>query len=253
MDDLYMYSRQNSLTHSDYTLAPDGFVRRGEPDRLNNLLRTARAGNASTALVGPAWLKPQTESFRQAAAIPAAATARTREPMVVHGFFAVSAAGPALRVWDLETSETLNTLEGHTADVTAVALVEGRQVLSGARDKALRLWDLCTGRTVRTFEGHTDWVSAVVIVDERRALSGAGDGALRLWDLETGETLQILEGHRHGVAALGLASSNLAVSSSLDGTLRVWDLDCGQSVAILPLDMPVRALTANLLKLVEPE
>jgi len=51
--------------------------------------------------------------------------------------------------------ETVSTVEGHTSTVTAVALVAGRQILSGSLDKTLRLWDLGTGCTLRVLTGHT--------------------------------------------------------------------------------------------------
>jgi hypothetical protein len=158
---------------------------------LQPLLSAARAWRKI------AWLKPQTASFvrpdpstSKDTGVPS--TPRSHVPMAVYGFLAVSAAGSALRVWDLETSETLNTLEGHTAEVTAVTLFRGRQALSGARDNTLRLWDLGTGRAVRTFKGHTGCVTALVIPNAHRAVSAALDGTLRLWDLDRGETLAVL-------------------------------------------------------------
>ncbi|MFY9825652.1 MAG: hypothetical protein WAM82_30035, partial [Thermoanaerobaculia bacterium] len=209
------------------------------------------------------WLKPQTASFVRpgAAGFPEAGAGtpfipRSKAPMAVYGFLAVSADGPALRVWDLETSETLNSLEGHTAGVTALALVEGRQALSGACDKTLRLWDLNTGRTLRTFEGHTDWISALTVVDAGRALSGACDGSMRLWDLNTGETVRTLEGHHHGVTALALPEACRVLSASQDGTLRLWNLDTGKSLRVftghtgwvtaLAVLSPHRAVSAGL-------
>ncbi len=203
---------------------------------LQPLLTAARGWNET------AWLKPQTASFVRpgaAAETGEPATPRSKAPMAVYGFLAVSADGPALRVWDLETSETLNRLEGHTAGVTALALVGGRQALSGARDRTLRLWDLCTGRVLRTFEGHKDWLSALAVVDAGRAVSGACDGSLRLWNLETGETVRTFEGHRHGITALALPdahrvlSSQRLLSASEDGSLRLWNLETGKTLRTL--------------------
>lgn len=112
--------------------------------------------------------------------------------MAVYGYLAVSADGPALRVWNLETNETLRTLEGHTAGVTAVALVATRQILSGAGDKTLRLWDLGTGRTLRVLKGHTAGITALTVLGAHRAVSAALDGTVRIWDLDRGESLAIL-------------------------------------------------------------
>ena len=87
-----------------------------------------------------------------------------------------------LRLWDLETGETLRTLQGHSSSVFAVAvLADGRRALSGSDDTTLRLWNFKTGATLRTLEGHTDGVSAVaVLADGSRALSGSDDHTLRL-------------------------------------------------------------------------
>jgi hypothetical protein len=196
--------------------------------------------NAARGWRETAWLKPQTASFVRPGALASEengtgvpASPRSKTPMAVYGFLAVSADGPALRLWDLETSETLNRLEGHTAGVTALALIGGRQALSGARDKTLRLWDLSTGCVLRTFVGHKDWISAVTLVDSSRALSGACDGTMRLWNLETGETVRSFESHRHGVTALALADAYRVLSASQDGTLRISNLETGKSLRTL--------------------
>ena len=58
-----------------------------------------------------------------------------------------------LRLWDLETGETLRTFEGHTSGVSAVAVLGDGRALSGSDDNTLRLWDLETGATLRHVAG----------------------------------------------------------------------------------------------------
>jgi WD40 repeat protein len=158
----------------------------------------------------------------------------------------------------------LQTFEGHTGGIYAVAALGEKQVLSGSSDGTLQLWDLATGTCLRslqiywvtallgvgeglvlagsckgmlclwdlntgtclrTFEGHTDWICALAAVGEGRAVSCSVDGTLRLWDLATGACLRTLEGNRfHALAAAG---EGRALSGSGDGTLRLWDLDTG--------------------------
>ena len=51
-----------------------------------------------------------------------------------------------MRIWDLETGQTLTTLQGHTDTVSAVAITpDGRRAVSGSEDRTLRVWDLQTG------------------------------------------------------------------------------------------------------------
>lgn len=117
--------------------------------------------------------------------------------------------------------------------VNALAVVEGRCVVSGSDDRTLRVWDLDTGTTLRSLEGHNASVSAVVTLDGRRAVSGSEDGTLRVWDLEAGKTLRTLEGHNGAVLAVAVLDDYRAVSGSIDGTLRVWDLETGQTLRTL--------------------
>jgi len=54
-----------------------------------------------------------------------------------------------LRLWDLESGQTLRTLEDHTAYVLAVAVTpDGRRAVSASFDHTLRLWDLSSGQTL---------------------------------------------------------------------------------------------------------
>ena len=65
-------------------------------------------------------------------------------------------------MWDLDTGQSLRTLEGHSARVNTVAVTpDGRRAISASGDRTLRVWDLETGKTVRTLKairsGSTPW------------------------------------------------------------------------------------------------
>jgi WD40 repeat protein len=100
-------------------------------------------------------------------------------------------ADQTLRVWDLESGQSLRTLQGHTGWVNGVVVTPDQyHAVSASADHTLRVWDLESGQSLRTLTGHTDVVSAVALTpDGRRAVSASADHTLRVWDLESGECI----------------------------------------------------------------
>jgi WD40 repeat protein len=54
------------------------------------------------------------------------------------------------------------TLEGHSDWVMSIAFSpDGKQVISGSRDKTVQLWDAATGAALQTLEDHSNTVRSV--------------------------------------------------------------------------------------------
>jgi WD40 repeat protein/tRNA A-37 threonylcarbamoyl transferase component Bud32 len=188
------------------------------------------------------WLRPLTSSL----APPGGPMIRTFEGhtdwvrdvvLTPDGRCAISGSwDDKLRMWDLESGQSMHTLEGHTNWINAVAVTpDGERAVSASADHTLRVWDLESGQLVCTLEGHLDAVNAVQVTpDGGRAISASSDRTLRVWDLESGHLVRTLEGHTDVVNAVAITrDGHGAVSASSDHTLRVWDLESGQLVRML--------------------
>jgi WD40 repeat protein/serine/threonine protein kinase len=120
--------------------------------------------------------------------------------------------GNAVRVRDLDSGRDVLTLEGHTAEVLAMAFDgDGGRIASGGRDRTVRVWDAATGQSLGELRGHTAPVWGLAFHPGGRRLASAsmdalqgGKGEVILWDPATGR------------AALSLPG-NVAVAFSADG------------------------------------
>jgi WD40 repeat protein len=92
-----------------------------------------------------------------------------------------------VKIWDVQTGQPLQTLEGHNGDVYTVAFSpddDGRWVASAGEDSAVKIWDSHTGTLVRSFRGHRGLVSSLAFSPDGRLLvSGSRDHTAKVWDL----------------------------------------------------------------------
>lgn len=78
------------------------------------------------------------------------------------GRLAAMGHGRLVKLWDVINDNDLQTLVGHTANVTSVAMTpDGRVIVSGGQDGVLKVWERATGREIASFLalGNEDYVA----------------------------------------------------------------------------------------------
>jgi WD40 repeat protein len=141
-----------------------------------------------------------------------------------------------VRLGEVKTGKTIQTFEGHTAGVHAVALSpDASLAASGGEDGTLRLWDTKTGKEVRRFENTDPMRCAAFSPDGKQLVAGptraAKESSLRLWEVSTGKEVRRFVGHTNEVTTVRfLPDGKTLVSGSQDATLRVWDVATGKEL-----------------------
>ena len=77
-------------------------------------------------------------------------------------------------VWDLDSYELYDALEGHTGSITCMLLHEG-MLYSGSTDRSVRVWDADTLECVAVLPGHIGRVNCLTIY-ENKLYSGSAGG-----------------------------------------------------------------------------
>jgi hypothetical protein len=138
---------------------------------------------------------------------------------------AVAGAGGAT-IWDAETAEPLQRLEGHTATICSIAWSpDDSLVATGSTDRTARIWRSDSGECLRVLRGHSAQINGVAFSgDGRRLLTGSLDRTARLWDVWTGESIAAVSGKALGqVTAVAFSPNGTHFATAdCDGCLRIY-------------------------------
>lgn len=136
-----------------------------------------------------------------------------------------------IRLWDVETGECLNILEGHHNTVNSVAFDPAdRSILaSGSDDNTVKLWDLNNGKSLCTLKGHYDGIRSVAFDLTGCILASASDdNTIKLWETASGQILHDLKGLNDLACNLAFDQSGSTLISANDGTVKLWGAENGK-------------------------
>ncbi len=141
----------------------------------------------------------------------------------------------SIRLWNIETGESRQTLKGHADAVSSISFApDGKTLASTSKDATARLWDLNTGEQIHALIGYDKTTWRVFFYPNGLALatgflythnSHGYDKNIRLWDLRTGQLKKTLIGHSGWAENLGFSGDgNTLTSINSDDTVLLWDL-----------------------------
>ncbi|XP_067400605.1 sterol regulatory element-binding protein cleavage-activating protein [Emydura macquarii macquarii] len=154
-----------------------------------------------------------------------------------------------LKVYRLEDSCCLFTLQGHSGAITAVYIDQTMGLASGGQDGAICLWDVLTGSRVSHMYAHRGDVTSLTCTAAYVISSGLDD-VISIWDRSSGIKLYSIQQELGCGASLGVISDNLLVTGG-QGCVSFWDIGYGDLLQTVYLGKSSEAQPARQILVLE--
>lgn len=143
------------------------------------------------------------------------------------------AVASAIGIWiyDVQTTEALYLLAGHTREVRSIDFnADGTQIVSGSVDKTVRVWDVAMGIEVNMFTGHTETVSSVAFSPDGKILASAdSNGTIRVWQgytIYTSRQTRTFTRHQWNWETLLFKRDGKQMAmTAVDNVIQLWEVD----------------------------
>ncbi|KAM7483016.1 hypothetical protein LguiB_007599 [Lonicera macranthoides] len=136
-------------------------------------------------------------------------------------------------VWDKQTTQLLEELKGHDAQVSCVRTLSGERVMTAAHDGTVKMWDVRTDTCVATVGRCSSAVLCMEYDDSTGIFAAAGrDSVASIWDIRAGRQMHKLAGHAKWIRSIRM-DGDTVITGSDDWTTRVWSVSQGTCDAVL--------------------
>jgi WD40 repeat protein len=143
---------------------------------------------------------------------------------ISNGRLASGSTDSLIKIWEVDPSFEVATLEGHKAAITALCFMPGNAdiLASASMDQTVRLWDTETYTQVSMI---CRLVTSLVLLPGGELASGSHDTAISLW-LGNGLENEVakLRGHADWVLSLAVLPGGNLASGSKDKSIKMWDV-----------------------------
>ncbi|OLY82724.1 WD repeat-containing protein 5B [Smittium mucronatum] len=151
-------------------------------------------------------------------------------------YIASGSSDNTIKIWDVEKSQIVCTLNGHTSRIWDLCVDKsGSTLFSASGDKTVKIWDIRdinAPTLIHTIsESNGDVYGLNLHPLESHIVFGGYDKTIKLYDLVVGRVVQTFDEHELSVSsALISPLGNLLISGSKDHTVKFWDIMSGTVV-----------------------
>lgn len=127
-----------------------------------------------------------------------------------------------IKIWDINTGQCLQTLEGHTEDILSLVFIDDTTLASGSRDGTIRIWNITTGSSYGSIK-LSNPVASLVRVNKNRIVSATFDGNISCWEINLPNAMSLTNFTIQKTSRLFILKNKMFAIVLSDGTIQFRD------------------------------
>lgn len=137
-----------------------------------------------------------------------------------------------IAIYDIETNDFINLIEGHQYNVNTLAMYEDDKVISAGNDYSIKIRDIESGDTILDIKNAHDNIITKVVVHNNLLISSSLDGTIKIREITTGKLIKVLNTNSNGVLSLVVDDENI-IAGLKNSKIMVWNLQNYQHIATM--------------------
>ena len=146
-------------------------------------------------------------------------------------YFASCSNDSDIRIWNINSSNSVNILRGHTECALALIRLNNGKLCSGSADLTIKIWNWQEAVCEMTLDDSDDWIKCLYLLGNGYLLSGLGDGTIQVWCNEN--KIGNFKGHDRAIRAFCQIDDYHYASTSFDQTIKIWKINNNKYINIL--------------------
>ena len=139
----------------------------------------------------------------------------------------------SIRIWDLQRSTGIETVQQHDGDVTSVVISPcGNFGVSAGRNGVVIIYELIGMKIINTIKGHTEQITQVLAMrDSQHLLTSSLDGTIKFWNGEMGKALKTFFCRKERATCIAITmNADILLTGGDTGTISFWSMKSGDKL-----------------------
>jgi WD40 repeat protein len=144
--------------------------------------------------------------------------------LLPNGMIASASNDKTIKIWDINNSICIKSLEGHTDNINILVLLSNGMIASGSSDNTIKIWDYVNENICILSITNICPYSSLLVLNDVHFVSADLNGKIKMFDNQRNyKFINFTQAHSSNITSLIKLKNNHFASGSTDYKIKIWN------------------------------